>query len=72
MRRSSSKKNHLFKKNEHIGHNIVVLHFDIICESVDNIEAAQVPYNHIYEYLALNIKSQLCDHVISRQSPHAM
>jgi hypothetical protein len=67
----SSRKNHLFEGNKYICHEIVVIHFDIIYESVDNIEAALISYDCKHHLFALNIKSRLCDHIISRRSLHA-
>jgi hypothetical protein len=42
MQRPSSRKDRLFKWNEEVYHKIVAVHFGIIWESVDKIEAAQV------------------------------
>jgi hypothetical protein len=72
MRRPSSTKDRLFKWNEDVCHKIVAVYFGIIWKSVDNIEAARVPHDCKHEFFALNIKSRLCDHVISQQSLHAM
>jgi hypothetical protein len=72
MPRSSSRKDRLLKWNEDTCHKIVAVHFGIIWESVDNIETAWVPHDRKHELFALNIKSRLCDHVISRQSSHAI
>jgi hypothetical protein len=45
---------------------MVAVHFDIIWESVDNIEAARIPYDYKHEFTAFNIMPRVCDHVISR------
>jgi hypothetical protein len=51
MRRLSSRKNCLFKWNQYVCHKIVAVHFDIIWESIDNIEAARVLYDWKHEVL---------------------
>jgi hypothetical protein len=49
----------------------VAVHFDIILELVNNVKAAQIPYNKKYECFALDIESRLYYHIISRESLHA-
>jgi hypothetical protein len=71
IRRPSSKKDRLFKWNECICHKIVIVHFDIIWESADEREIDQIPHDHKHVFFPLNIKSRLCDYVISRQTLHA-
>jgi hypothetical protein len=51
MRRSSSRKGRLFEWNKYICYKIGVVYFGIICESIDNIEAARIPYDCKHEFL---------------------
>jgi hypothetical protein len=71
MRRPSSRKDRLFARNEHACHRRGAIHFNIIWESVENREAVRISYDCKDEFVARNVKSSLCDHIISRQSPHA-
>jgi hypothetical protein len=71
MRRPSSRKDRLFEWNKYICHKIGAVHFGIIWESVHNIEAVRILYDYKHDFFALNIKSRFCDHIISRESPHA-
>jgi hypothetical protein len=70
MRRPSSRKDRLVKRTYDLCLKIVAIHFGIIWEFFDNMEAARVPYDREH-VVAWNIISRLCDHVISRQRPHA-
>jgi hypothetical protein len=47
------------KWNEYACHKIVVVHFGMIGEPVDNMEAAQVSIDCKHELFALNIKLRL-------------
>jgi hypothetical protein len=51
MRRSSSRKYHLFERNKYISYKIGAIYFDMISESVDNIEATGIPYDCKYNFL---------------------
>jgi hypothetical protein len=53
-------------------YKIIAVHFDIIWELVDNMKVVGVPYDRERRLFALDIMFRLCDHVISRQSPHTM
>jgi hypothetical protein len=44
--------------NKEICHKTGAVHFGIIWESVDNIEAARIPYDRKHEFFALNIMSR--------------
>jgi hypothetical protein len=66
MRHPSSRKDHLFKWNEYVCHKMIAIHFGTIYQFVDNIEAVRVPHDCEHECFAVNIKSRLCDHIISR------
>jgi hypothetical protein len=59
-------KDRLFEGNKYICHEIGDAHFGVICESVDNIEAARIPYDCKHYFFALNIMSRCCDHIVSR------
>jgi hypothetical protein len=67
----SSRKDRLLKLYEYIYYKIVAIHFGIIWKSVDNIEVTWIPHDRKHELFALNIKSRLRDHVISRHSLYA-
>jgi hypothetical protein len=71
MRRPSSRKDRLFDRNEHLCYKIGSIYFDIIWESVDNIEAAGILSDCEHAVFALNIMSRFCDHIMSRQSQNA-
>jgi hypothetical protein len=45
----SSRKDPLFDRNKYICYKIGVIHFAMIWESVDNIEAAGIPYDCKHE-----------------------
>jgi hypothetical protein len=49
-RRPSSTKDRLLKWNQFACQKIVVVDFDIIWESVDNIEAAWIPYDYKHKF----------------------
>jgi hypothetical protein len=68
IRHASLRNNPLFKENEFLYQKIVIVHFGITSESVDNREDARLSCNWKNEFFALNIKSRFCDHVISQQS----
>jgi hypothetical protein len=70
MRRPSSRKDRLFEWSNHICPKLCAVHFDIIWKSVNNMEAARIPYDCKHAFFALYIKSPFCGHIISWQSPH--
>jgi hypothetical protein len=72
MQRPSSRKDRLVKWNKYSCHKIGAVHVGTIWESVDNVEAARVPYDCRRHIFARDIKSRFCDYIISRQSPYAM
>jgi hypothetical protein len=51
MQRSSSRKDLIFEWNLYVCHKIVAVHFGIIWEFVDNIEAARVSHDYKNEFL---------------------
>jgi hypothetical protein len=53
-------------------HKVPVIYFGAIFKFVDSIEAARVPHDGEHESFALDVAFRLSDHVISRESPHAM
>jgi hypothetical protein len=72
MRRPSLRKDRFFERSKYSCHKVRAVHFGIIWKSVDNIEPSRIPYNREHKSFALNLLSQFCGHIISRQSPHSM
>jgi hypothetical protein len=67
-RRSSPRKDRFFELNKwskYICHKRSTVHFGIIWESVDTIEAARISCDCEYAFFALTIKSRLCDSINS-------
>jgi hypothetical protein len=60
IRLPSLGKDRLFEHNKYICHEIGAVHFGVIWESVDKIEAAGIPYNRKHKLFALNFMSRFC------------
>jgi hypothetical protein len=70
MQRLSSRKDCLFKWNEHACHKIIVVYFCYHLRVCRQHRSCSGSIWSQTQFFALNIKSRLCDHVISRQSLH--
>jgi hypothetical protein len=69
---SSSMKDYLLIWSECLCHKVLAVHFDIILELVDNVEAGRVSHNGEHEICAQEVGSGICNWAVSRKSSLAM